>query len=317
MLIGHHGQFDPLLFSEIRAGYPGAEIVPYVDIQEAQRRHEMRAIVTRSGLSFDAVFFDSAPRLQLVVKAGSGTDNIDHAAAEARGITVMSTGGSERSVAELALALMFVCSRHVIQHNSAMRAGDWGSKKQFVGTNLSEKRLGLIGFGRIGREAAALARAIGMAVQVYDRSIDKPEKAAALKALGVVSVSDLKQLMTTSNIVSLHLPWMPDNAPLLGPKEIAALPDGGIVINTARAQLVDRAALAEALSTGRIAAGLDVHYAEGGDGDSDLIALPNVAALPHIGAQTSETHKNIAKRAAQMVAAHLATEGESHEACNL
>jgi phosphoglycerate dehydrogenase-like enzyme len=308
MLIGYHGQFDPLLFAEIEPALGGIRLVPYADIQTQGRIGEMQALITRSGLQLDAGFFARALALRIVVKAGSGTDNIDEAVARDHGIVVKATGGAERSVAELAIALMFATYRQMTLHNSAMRDGRWDSKRHNVGRNISRKVLGVIGFGRIGLETAALARCLGMSVRVWDRSIDKPEKARAIEAMQAQPVSDIHVILTQSDIVSLHLPWCRGMVPILGPSEIAAMRPGAVLINTARAQLVDRGALFAALKMGRITAGLDVHYDEGGQDDRDLIALPNVVALPHIGAQTEETQANIARLAVQIITEHFATE---------
>lgn len=311
MLVGYHGQFDPLLQSSLRATLPDVMLAAYRDLAASGAAGEMRALVTRSGLVLDEAFFASAPRLRLVVKAGSGTDNIDHDAALRRQVEVIATGGSERSVAELAIALTLACLRHLPVHHGAMRHGRWDSKGENIGGTCGGRRLGVVGFGRIGRETARLAHALGMSISVYDRGLSDPGKAAALAGLEGRAVADLRDLMEQCDVVSLHMPWVPGQASILGPGEIAAMPAHAVLINTARAQLVDRQALFDALSEGRIAgAGLDVHYDEGGNGDVDLIALPNVVALPHVGAQTHETHREIARRAAECIVAHFKVEGE-------
>ncbi|WP_316161083.1 D-isomer specific 2-hydroxyacid dehydrogenase family protein [Bradyrhizobium sp. SZCCHNRI20481] len=311
MLIAMQGIYDPLLRERLSQHPRGLEIGTFAEVKSERRLAQIEILVTRSNLTLNADLIDRLPALRLVVKAGSGTDNIDVDRLAARNVRVIATGGSERSVAELAIGLCLACLRHIPLHDRALRAGSWGSKSAFVGRLLQGQRLGIIGFGRIGRETAALAHRLGMTVMAFDRSPDRPEKQQAAEQLGAMLWSDLALMTTHCDIVSLHLPLVPGAPPIVSKEVLEAMPAHGVLINTSRAAHVDRAALFAALRAGRIAgAGLDVQYDEGGSGDIDLISLENVVSLPHVGAQTTETLRAIAERVVSIITEYLAEQVE-------
>jgi D-3-phosphoglycerate dehydrogenase len=254
---------------------------------------EADILVVRGHIRVNAALLAESPKLGLVVKAGSGTDNIDTAATAARGVQVVTTPASTTAVAERALLLLFACRRHLVGLHTAVRDGDWAAKYRYVGKELTGSDLGLIGFGAIGREVARIASGIGMRVKAYDRSPGHPEKQAAAKQLGV-AMMPLDELLPAVDAISLHMPLTPETRGLLGPEELGRMREGAVLINTARAEIVDRAALMSALEKGPLAgAGLDVHYKEPVPPDDPILALPNVVCAPHIGAQTAETHSRI------------------------
>jgi phosphoglycerate dehydrogenase-like enzyme len=227
-----------------------------------------------------------AGRLRVVVKYGSGMDNIDVAAAERLGVRVSSTpGANARSVAELAVALLLALARNVATHDRGVRQGSW---KRVTGIELAGKRLGIVGYGAIGREVAEIARrGLGMDVVAHDPFVE--EAGVPLRSLG--------EVLATSDAVSLHLPLTDETRGVIGEGELAAMKPTAFLINTARGGLVDEAALAEALRSGRLAgAALDGFEAEP-LGASPLRELDNVVFSPHAGAATREAVLRTASRA--------------------
>ena len=226
----------------------------------------------------------AAPRLEVISYLGTGAANfIDLEAAAARGITVCNTPGyGDNAVAEHALALLFAVARNIPLLDRTFRSKGWDQMGQ--GFELRGKKLGLIGLGGIGGRMAELARALGMEVRAWTRH-PSPERAARH---GVEFVP-LENLLAESDIVSLHLLLTPETGNFLGAAELDRLKPGAVFINTARAELVEEAALIERLRSGAIAAaGIDVYLQEPLPNDHPLLALDNVVATPHIGFNTPE-----------------------------
>jgi D-3-phosphoglycerate dehydrogenase / 2-oxoglutarate reductase len=212
--------------------------------------------------------------LRVVVKYGSGMDNIDLEAAQALNVHVSSTpGANARSVAELAIALLLTLARNVALHDRGVREGSW---RRLTGVELAGKRLGLIGYGAIGREVARIAQGLDMQVVAHDPFVEEAD----------VPLVPLDELYAASDAVSLHLPLTEETRGLVGERELAAMKPTAFLINAARGGLVDEAALADALRSGRLAgAALDGFDAEP-LGDSPLRELDNVVLSPHAGAAT-------------------------------
>lgn len=231
--------------------------------------------------------------LRVVVKYGSGMDNIDLGAAEALGVRVSSTpGANARSVAELAIALLLALARNVAAHDRRVRAGSW---KRSTGVELEGKRLGVVGYGAIGREVAGIAGCLGMHVAAHDPFVQEAP----------VPLVPLEELCATSDAVSLHLPLTEETRGLIGDRELAAMKPGAFLLNTARGGLVDEEALAAALRSGRLAgAALDGFEVEP-LGDSPLRELENVILSPHAGASTHEAVLRTAARAVDQLLADL------------
>jgi D-3-phosphoglycerate dehydrogenase len=261
-------------------------------------------LVTRGALHVDSTLLEKLTGLRKIVKAGSGLDTIDLETARRRGVDVVATGGSSESVADLAMALLFCCLRHVSTFDRGVRASDWQQKNRLIGCTLASRRIGIVGFGRIGRAFGGMGCALGAEVRAWDRSIEAGRKVDQLDRLHVAPSPSLMALVQECDVISLHLPLEPETTGILGRAEFKAMQPGTVLINTARAGIVDREALMEALSDGTLrAAGLDVHYAEGRSASDLLFDLPNVVLTPHVGAQTVQAHQDIADRIVAEVSA--------------
>ena len=244
------------------------------------------ALVVRSATKVTAAVIAGAPRLRVIARAGTGVDNVDVAAASARGIVVMNAPGANSiSVAELAIGLMLALARHVPAADAAMKQGKW-EKKKFLGEELREKTLGLAGLGRIGQEVARRARAFGMHVIAHDPYIS----AQIAEDLGVELV-DMDDVFRRADYVSLHLPSTPATRDFLNAGRLRKAKKGIRIVNTARGDLVDERALADAIESGHVAgAALDVFETEPPP-DPRLQTLPQVIATPHIAASTREAQE--------------------------
>jgi D-3-phosphoglycerate dehydrogenase / 2-oxoglutarate reductase len=255
----------------------------------AQLTHDLAdadALVVRSATKVTAAVIAAASRLRVIARAGTGVDNVDVAAASGRGIVVMNAPGANSiSVAELALGLMLALARHVPAADAAMKQGRW-EKKKFVGEELREKTLGLAGLGRIGQEVARRARAFGMHVIAHDPYIS----AHVAEDLGVELV-DMDDVFRRADYVSLHLPSTDGTRNFLNADRLRAARKGIRIVNTARGDLVDERALADAIESGQVAgAALDVFETEPPP-DPRLQTLPQVIATPHIAASTREAQE--------------------------
>jgi len=225
-------------------------------------------------------------KLKLIVRAGVGIDNIDHAYAREKGIEVRNTpNSSSASVAELTIGHMFSLARHIHISNVTMRNNEW-NKKQYKGTEIAGKTLGLIGFGRIAREVAKRAVALGMNV-IYT---DIVGEFAGMKECKYVSKDEV---IKNADYISLHIPYIKAQGAALGAKEFEMMKDGVYVINCARGGVVCEADLLAALESGKVAgAGVDVFEEEPTKNEA-LVNHPRVSVTPHIGASTSEAQQRI------------------------
>lgn len=241
------------------------------------------AIVVRSATKVTKALIDAAPKLRAIARAGTGVDNVDVAAASGRGIVVMNAPGANSiSVAELALGQILSLARHLPGADAAMKQGKW-EKKKFLGEEVREKTLGLAGLGRIGQEVARRASAFGMKIIAHDPFIS--EQMAA--DLGVELVS-LDELFARADYLSLHMPSNANTRKLVNADRLAKAKKGIKIINTARGDLVDEGALADAIESGHVGgAALDVFEKEP-TVDQRLQKLEKVVASPHIAASTRE-----------------------------
>jgi D-3-phosphoglycerate dehydrogenase / 2-oxoglutarate reductase len=241
------------------------------------------ALVVRSATKVTAPIIAAAARLRAIARAGTGVDNVDVAAASARGIVVMNAPGANSiSVAELALGQILALARHLPAADAAMKQGKW-EKKKFLGEEVRGKTLGLVGLGRIGQEVARRAAAFNMRIIAHDPFIS--EQAARDLDAELVSMDDL---FARADYVSLHMPSTPQTRNLINAGRLAKAKRGIRIINTARGDLVDEAALADAIESGQVAgAAIDVFVKEP-TVDHRLQLLPQVIATPHIAASTRE-----------------------------
>jgi D-3-phosphoglycerate dehydrogenase / 2-oxoglutarate reductase len=254
------------------------------------------ALIVRSATTVTAALIAAAPRLRVIARAGTGVDNVDLPAATERGIIVMNAPGANSiSVAELTVALMLSLSRGIPAADAAMKRGAW-EKKKLAGVELRGKTLGLVGLGRIGQEVGTRARAFGMQLLAHDPFIS----AEVAESLGVELVA-LDDLCARADYISLHLPVTPETRHLFDAARLAACRPGVRLVNTARGELVDEAALAAAIESGHIAgAALDVFETEPPT-DWRLPSLPQVVATPHIAASTAEAQELVGQETARAV----------------
>jgi D-3-phosphoglycerate dehydrogenase len=261
---------------------------------------EADALLIRSAVTVTKEVLEKAPRLRVIGRAGVGVDNVDQAAATARGVVVMNTpGGNAISVAEHTMALMLALARSVTNANASTKSGKW-EKKKFMGTELNGKTLGLIGLGNIGMQVARRARPFGMTLIANDPYVS-PDLA---KDRGVEMVG-LDRLYAESDYISLHLASTPETKHLLNQAAFAKMKPGVRILNCARGELIDYQALDEALQSGQVAgAALDVFSPEP-PGDMPLLKRENVIATPHIGGSTEEAQESIGIRIAEQVRDYL------------
>ena len=255
------------------------------------------ALLVRSATRVDAELLAAAPRLTVVGRAGVGVDNVDVPAATARGILVINAPTANVvSATEHTFALLFSLLRQVPSASASMAQGRW-DKSKFVGSELAGKTLGIVGLGQVGSRVASRARSFEAKVVGFDPYL--PE--ARARELGVPLLG-LDELLAASDIVTLHATAGEKGKPLIGAAELARMRPGAILVNVARGSLVDRAALLEALSSGRLAgAALDVFDPEPPDPADPLPKLPNVVATPHLGASTVEAQERVSLQTLEAV----------------
>jgi D-3-phosphoglycerate dehydrogenase len=241
------------------------------------------ALVVRSATKVTADLIAAAKALRVVARAGTGVDNVDVPAASARGIVVMNAPGANSiSVAELAMGLILALARHLPAADAAMKQGKW-EKKKFLGEEIRDKTLGLVGLGRIGQEVARRASGFSMRVIAHDPFIS--EQIAGALGVELVSMDDL---FLRADYLSLHMPSTPQTKQMINASRLQRAKRGIRIINTARGDLIDEAALADAIEAGQVGgAGLDV-FAKEPTVDHRLQMLTQVIATPHIAASTRE-----------------------------
>lgn len=269
-------------------------------------------LVVRSATEVHDELLAGAPELRVIGRAGVGVDNIDLTAATARGIAVMNApAGNTVSAAELTLALILAMVRRVAEADASMRRGEW-ARSRFQGAELRGRTLGLVGAGRIGGEVASRCRAFGMRVVAHDPYLT----AARADDLHVERAGDLDAVLERADVLSLHVPLTDSTRGMIDAEALARMKPGAYLVNVARGGVVDEAALAEALTSGRIAgAALDVFENEPLEDDSPLRSAPNVVLTPHLGASTSEAQELVATEISEAVRAAL-SEGDLSRALN-
>lgn len=275
---------------EVRGKYSAEELLEKIS--------DIDALLIRSGTTVTREAIEKAgPRLKLIGRAGVGTDNIDKKAATEKGIVVMNTPfGNTTSAAEQTIALIFACARHTAMADRLMHQGKW-EKKAFVGAEVIDKTLGLIGMGKIGSHVAKVMAAAGMHIIAYDPFLS-PERA---KQMGVELVT-LEQLAQRADFVTIHTPLTDQTRGLLSKDFMLSMKKGVRIINCARGNIIDEAALAELVKAGHIAgAALDVFAKEPLDPASPLIGVNNILLTPHLGASTEEAEERCGLQMAEQV----------------
>ncbi len=262
---------------------------------------DVDALIVRSGTQVTAEVLEAGKRLKVVGRAGIGVDNVDVKAATERGILVVNAPTANLiSATEHTFALMLALARNVAPADASMKTEEW-NRKRFVGLELQQKTLGVIGFGRIGQQLARRAQGFDMKVVAFDPYLD-PEVARRLD----VSPVDLDGLLAQSDVITLHTPLTEETRNILSRERIADMKKGVLIVNCARGGLIDEEALLEALDSGQVAgAAFDV-YVEEPPVEWALTNHPKVLATPHIGAQTREAQERIAQETVRMLLASLA-----------
>ena len=247
------------------------------------------ALLVRSGTDVTAKVIEAAKRLRFIGRAGAGVDNIDTDAATRKGIIVANAPeGNTLAATEHTMAMMLSLARNIPQATASLKKKEW-KRSKFMGVELNDKVLGIVGFGRIGRELAKRANALEMRCVAYDPFISK-ERAAQL-GVEMMSVEDLFKI---ADIISVHTPLIKETKHLVNAKSIATMKDGVRIINCARGGIIDEKALYDAIKSGKVAgAALDVFETEP-PLESPLLTLDQVIVTPHLGASTVEAQQNVA-----------------------
>ena len=263
---------------------------------------EYDGLAIRSATKVTPTILEAAKNLKVIGRAGIGTDNVDKAAASKKGVIVMNTPfGNMVTTAEHAIAMMFALARQIPEASASTHAGKW-EKSKFMGVELTNKTLGIIGIGNIGGVVADRARGLKMKVIAYDPTLSE-EKIAQKGAEKV----DLDTLLARSDFITLHTPLIDATRNILSRENLGKTKKGVRIVNCARGGLVDEAALAELLQSGHVAgAALDV-FAEEPATENPLFGLPNVVCTPHLGAATSEAQENVALQVAEQMSDYLLT----------
>ncbi len=268
-------------------------------------------LAIRSATKVTPTILDKADKLKVIGRAGIGTDNIDKDAASKKGVIVMNTPfGNMITTAEHAIAMMFAVARQIPEASTSTHAGKW-EKSKFMGIELTNKTLGVIGAGNIGGIVCERALGLKMRVVAYDPYLGE-EKAAQM---GVEKV-ELDELLSRADFITLHVPLTDQTRNILSRENLAKTKPGVRIVNCARGGLVDEDALAEALQSGHVAgAAFDV-FSEEPAKENALFNLPNVVCTPHLGAATTEAQENVALQVAEQISNYLLT-GAVENALNM
>lgn len=280
---------------------PGWEVIVSNPKDFLQHVGTADALIVSNAVRVNAALLEKSPNLRVIGRAGVGIDNIDIAAATSAGVLVMNTpGGNAVSVAEHTLALMLSLARSIPQANAATKAGRW-EKRKFVGVELREKTLGVIGLGSIGREVVKRAKAFDMRTIATDPYVNS--KTAA--DVGVELV-ELNALFAQSDYITLHTALTPESMKMLSRDAFARMKDGVRIVNCARGELIDEEALCEAMQSGKVVgAALDVFEKEPPGPNDALLKFDNFIATPHIGGSTEEAQEILGVRVAEQIVEYL------------
>jgi len=288
-----------------------------VDVMTNLTPDELRGIIgnydglaIRSATKVTSNIIEKADHLKVIGRAGIGLDNVDVSAASKRGIVVMNTpGGNTITTAEHAISMMLSLARKIPQATSSMKSGKW-EKKKFMGTEVYNKTLGIIGIGRVGSIVANRAQGLKMNVLAYDPFIS-PD---AAEKMGI-QLGPIDEVLAQSDFVSIHAPMTNETRNLINAENIAKMKDGAVILNCARGGIINEKDLYDALVSGKLAgAALDV-FEEEPTTNMDLISLDNVICTPHLGASTDEAQRNVAIAIAKQIVDYL-TIGDIRNAVN-
>jgi phosphoglycerate dehydrogenase-like enzyme len=284
------------------------DVVSAIDVASdglAERVRDREVLIFRSGLSITSELMACAPDLKLLIRAGSGTDNLDLAYVRQNGLELVRIPEpGAKAVAEMSFGLMLALSRGLMEADRALRQGRW-LKHHITGHLLANKTLGIVGVGNIGSRVGQLSVAWGMAVMGCVEHFSS-QRVAEFEAKGI-RLTDFDEVISNSDYVSIHVPLKESTRNLIDASALGRIKPGAFLINLARGGIVDEQALRRALVEGRLrGAALDVHCAEGDGKISPLADLPNVILTPHIGASTVDTQLEIGRRVVEAVSSFAA-----------
>ncbi len=277
--------FDKDLFEELK-NTPEFDVHPEAKISQEKLMEllpKINGLVIRSASTITPDLLEKAPELKYVIRAGEGTDNIDKKACEAKGVKVSNTpGANNNSAAEHAIALLFTVLRKTAHAHKTMASGGW-DKNKFVGNELWRKKVGVVGFGRIGQIFAQRISGFEPEVMFFDPFVDKSDMPHCQKA------ESLEDIFSKCDIISLHTPLTDQTRGLVSKELLSLMKKDAVLINASRGGIVDEAALIESLKNNAIrGAGFDVYSKEPLEENSPLRELPNLVMTPHLGASTEE-----------------------------
>ncbi len=279
------------------AGYEVSEGNALKGAELAAALAGVQGLLVRGATKVTADVFPLAPSLKVVVRAGTGLDNVDQRAAKAAGVQVFNTPNANTvSVAELVFAMLIGFERHIAPASSDLKRGVW-EKSKYQGREIAGRTLGILGFGRIGREVATRARAFDMTVIAHD-----PVYQSGAEGFAWVRSVDRDALFRESDVLTLHVPLLPETKGSVAAHELGLMKKDAVLINASRGGVVDEVALLAALTGGALrGAAIDVFEAEPAPADHPLLALANVLPLPHLGASTAEAQKRAGTDAAEIL----------------
>jgi len=263
------------------------------------------ALIVRSATSVTKDVIAQAAKLKVIGRAGVGLDNVDLEAATAKGIIVMNTpAGNTISTAEHTVSMILALSRNIPQANASVKKGEW-KRSKFMGVELYNKALGIVGLGKIGTEVAKRALSFGMKVLAYDPFLSRE----VAENLGI-EVVELKELLQRSDYITVHTPLTDETKHMISTDEFAMMKKGARVINCARGGIIDEAALINAVKGGKVSgAALDVFEQEPLPPDSEILKVDNIITTCHLGASTEEAQINVAIEIAECVRDYLLGRG--------
>ena len=287
---------------------PGCQVDVITDLKPDQlkeRIKEYEALIVRSATKVTRDVIQQAARLKVIGRAGVGLDNVDLEAATQKGVIVMNTpAGNTISTAEHTMSMILALSRNIAQANASMKKGEW-KRSKFMGVELYNKSLGIVGLGRIGTEVAKRALSFGMKVLAYDPFLSRQ----VAESLGV-EIVDLRELFERSDYITVHTPLTTETKYIISSKELALMKKGVRIVNCARGGIIDEKALVAAIKEGKVAgAAIDVFEKEPPDAENELLKLDSVVTTCHLGASTEEAQVNVAIEVAECVRDFLLGKG--------
>jgi phosphoglycerate dehydrogenase-like enzyme len=256
------------------AGLPSAEVLSNID-----------AVITRGLGQVNQALLNACPKLQVAARCGVGLDNVDVAEASKRKIKVVNAPGSNAAtVAEHTIALMLMLQRNLFQALNDVKTGNWAARSSFKSDEVGEKTLGILGLGNIGLKVARIAEALGMRVVYWSKSPkDTPYQYVSKE-----------ELLASADLISIHVPLTAETNNLINAEALSQVKSTCIIVNTARAQIVDKVALVEALNAGRLAGyGADVPTSPAPGAHDELISHPKALITAHVSSLTATTYKNM------------------------